>query len=377
MIIGIDCRLWNQTGVGRYIRNLVLNLQNIDKQNNYVLFGMKKDLPNIKSQIASPKWKIVEANIRWHTLAEQTKLPKILNNENLDLMHFPFQAAPFFYKKPFVITIHDLIPMLYSTGKASTLIPPLYYSKYMAFKFLVKNMSKRAKKIIVPSLATKEDVIKHLGIPEDRIVVTYEGVDRKMEIKNQVLRAKDVKKDKYFLYVGVVFPHKNLDRLVQAFLWLKSSPSISNSGSSEDLKLVLVGRRDYFSKRLEKKVNSKDVIFLGEVTDGELSALYKNAIATVQPSLLEGFGLPVLEAMTNKCFVVCSNIPALREVAGDFAIYFDPRNIKDIKKNLEFIIQNLKSPMVEEMKEKAFIRSQDFSFEKMAKETLNVYESIK
>jgi glycosyltransferase involved in cell wall biosynthesis len=368
MAIGIDVRLWTQTGVGRYIRNLVFNLQNIDKKNNYVLFAMKKDLPDIEKNIKAKNFKIVEANIRWHTLSEQIKLPKILKDENLDLMHFPFQAAPFFYDKKFVITIHDLIPMLYSTGRASTLIPPLYYSKYLAFKFLVKNMSKRAEKIIVPSLATKEDVVKHLNIPADRIVVTHEGVQTQTLISDtsDSKLPKGLTKNKFFLYVGVVFPHKNLERLVQAFLWLKS----------DDLKLVLVGRRDFFSKRLEKKVNSKNVIFLGEVNDKELSGLYKNAIATVQPSLLEGFGLPVLEAMTNKCLVVCSDIPALREVAGDYAIYFDPRNIKDIKKSLEFTIHNSELPQIEEMKEKAFKRSQEFSFEKMAVDTLNVYQRV-
>jgi glycosyltransferase involved in cell wall biosynthesis len=361
MTIGIDCRLWNQTGVGRYIRNLVLNLQNIDKKNNYCLFAMKKDIPNIKSQISNPNWKIIEANIRWHTLAEQTKLPGILKKENLDLMHFPFQASPFFYDRDFVITIHDLIPMLYSTGKASTLIPPLYYSKYVAFKFLIKNMSKRAKKIIVPSHATKDDVIKHLGIPEDRIVVTYEGVQTQTLISGKSKLPETLTKNKYFLYVGVVFPHKNLDRLVQAFAWLKE----------KDIKLVLVGRRDYFSKKLERKIQNKDVIFFGEATDQELSALFTNAIATVQPSLLEGFGLPVLEAMTNKCLVVCSDIGALREIAGDAALYFDPKNIKDMRDKLEIAASGDHQARVE----KEYLRSKEFSFEKMARETLAVYES--
>src|SRR4051812_22356097 len=120
MKIGIDARLWNETGVGRYIRNLVKELQLIDKKNEYILFVRKADFDKVSSQIVNSKFLVKVADIRWHTIEEQIKLPRILNNENLDLMHFPYFSVPIRYKKTFVITIHDLILNHFSTGKAST-----------------------------------------------------------------------------------------------------------------------------------------------------------------------------------------------------------------------------------------------------------------
>src|SRR5258705_8253378 len=125
MRIGIDGRLWHETGVGRYIRNLVANLAQIDNTNEYVLFvktGFKiKDLPGRQagSGFKNDKWKIVETDIHWHSLKEQMQFPAVLNKENLDLMHFPYFSHPIFYNKPFVITIHDLIMNHFPTGKAS------------------------------------------------------------------------------------------------------------------------------------------------------------------------------------------------------------------------------------------------------------------
>src|SRR2546422_331574 len=129
MKIGIDARLLGETGVGRYIRNLVEQLQEIDRKNEYVLFVQSKDLQNISSQIEihrKDKWKVVSIDIHWHTLEEQIHLPRVFYKENLDLMHFPYFSLPILYNRPFVVTIHDLINNHYPTGKASTLPFPLY-----------------------------------------------------------------------------------------------------------------------------------------------------------------------------------------------------------------------------------------------------------
>src|SRR5690242_4609839 len=128
MRIGIDGRLWNETGVGRYIRNLVWGLQEFDKKNEYVLF-IKKGLKIDDLRLKNDPWKVVETEIHWHSLAEQIKFPQILYKENLDLMHFPYFSLPIFYNKPFVVTIHDLIINHFPTGKASTLPYPLYLMK--------------------------------------------------------------------------------------------------------------------------------------------------------------------------------------------------------------------------------------------------------
>nr|MBI5455971.1 glycosyltransferase family 4 protein [Candidatus Levybacteria bacterium] len=374
MRIGIDARLWNQTGVGRYTRNLVRNLLILDKNNTYILFVRKQDYGIINDQLLMIKhqnklkiknWKLEIADIKWHSIAEQIKFPKILEKENLDLVHFPYFSLPIFYKKPYVVTIHDLIINHYPTGKASTLFPLLYYSKLLSYKFIIYQASKNAKKIIVPSIATKNEVIDHLKIADEKIVVTPEAADQGLRIKNSELRIN--KYGKYFLYVGNAYPHKNLDRLIQAFnVFHDQRPK------TKDLKLILVGRKDYFYKRLEQKTKSQNIIFYGVATDAELSNLYKNSLCLVMPSLMEGFGLPVLEAMANKCLVACSDIPSLREVVKDNALYFNPKNITEIQEAMSNVYDQ---KYKKEITENAYAAAKEFSFEKMAKETLKIYES--
>src|SRR5688500_10441305 len=160
MKIGIDCRLWNETGVGRYIRNLVWELSRLDKKNKYVLFFRKEEFEKVCSPGKNFQKRL--ADIRWHSVKEQTSFIPILRRENLDLIHFPYYSLPVFYGGPFVVTIHDLIPLHRKTGQASTLPSPLYRAKLLAFKFIVSVAARSAKKIIAPSIASKEDIVKYL-----------------------------------------------------------------------------------------------------------------------------------------------------------------------------------------------------------------------
>lgn len=362
MRIGIDCRLWEQTGVGRYTKNIVLNLQRIDPRNQYILFVRQEDYKKIQAIITSPKWKIIETNIKWHSLSEQLKFPQIIRKEKLDLMHFPYFSVPVFYNKPYVVTIHDLIINHFSTGKASTLFYPLYLAKRQAYKLVIERAAKRAQKIITPSNATKQEIMEHFKIHENKIDVIYEGSN----LKSQESRIKNQEFGKYFLYVGNAYPHKNLERLITVFKMLLNEQS--------DLKLVLVGQKDYFYQRLEKENLSDKIIFYGKASDRELVELYENAICLVAPSLMEGFGLPVLEAMSLKCLVFASDIPSFREVAGDTAIYFNPQDKNDIYLKLKEVL-TIDEKQKQEKVEKAYAKSQHFSWEKAGEQTLNIYES--
>lgn len=364
MRIGIDCRLWEQTGVGRYTRNLVLNLQKIDKKNQYVIFARKEDFPTLKSQISNPKWRVVEADIRWHSVLEQFKFPLLIKKQKLDLMHFPYFSVPILYDKPYIVTIHDLIINHFSTGRASTLFYPFYLAKREAYKFVIRKAAQNAKKIIVPSNATKREIIEHFKIAENKIETIYEATDAR--IKNYESRIKNEEFGRYFLYVGNAYPHKNLERLIAAFNKL--------SADSPDLKLIFVGQKDYFYQRLERENKSKELIFLGKVSDERLAKLYSSTVCVVVPSLMEGFGLPVFEAMSLRCLVLCSDIPAFREIAADNAIYFNPLDENDIYLKLKDVLRNEKEYRQEKV-EKAYQKSLQFSWEKAAEQTLNVYES--
>src|SRR3990172_10967707 len=164
MKIGIDTRLWGETGVGRYIRNLVSELSKIDFKNSYVLFALNKNEKKIKSAIRNSQFVIRLTDIKWHTLEEQLRFPAILNKENLDLVHFPYFSVPIFYDKPLVVTIHDLILHHFPTGEASTLPSPFYWLKLIGYKFVISNAAKKAKKIITVSNATKKEIIDHLKV---------------------------------------------------------------------------------------------------------------------------------------------------------------------------------------------------------------------
>ena len=363
MKIGIDCRLWDETGVGRYIRNLVRQLQYIDNKNEYVLFVLSKDYETLKSEIKNPKWTIEEADIRWHSIAEQLEFPRILNRENLDLVHFPYFSVPIFYKRPFVVTIHDLIQNHHASGKASRLPFLFYYVKRIGYNRVLGNAVKKAKKIIVPLVSVEKDLINTLNVSKDKISVTNEGFDpniKRGEVSKTVLTAT---KNPYFLYVGNAYPHKNLGMLIEAF----------NNIKKNNTKLLLVGREDFFYKRLKKKEN-KNVIFLHEVTDSDLFYLYSNSVAAVSPSLMEGFGLFPLEALGAGAVPIVSNIPSFHEVCGDLAIYFNPKDPKDIAGKLTQVLK-LKDSERQDLKKKAQVWLKKFSWQKMAQETLEVYEN--
>lgn len=366
MRIGIDARLWNETGVGRYIRNLVFELSELDKKNKYVLFVDNKINRNeLKIQ---ENWEIIPTDIRWHTIEEQRKLPAILKKENLDLVHFPYFSVPVLYNQPFVITIHDLIINHYPTGKASTLPSPLYYAKLLGYKYVIKQAATNARKIITVSNATKTEIEKHLNINPDKIAVTYEGVG-----ENKVNNNKNAKVhfagENYFLYVGNAYPHKNLDRLIEAFKLVLSH--------NQNVSLVLVGKEDYFYLNLRKKVHElgikNNVVFTGYISEETLFTYYKNALATIIPSLMEGFGLSGLEAMREGCLVLASGIPSLKEIYADSAVYFDPLAVESMHATIREVLtdKNKFQSYIKKGRERVTF----FSWKKMAEQTLKIYES--
>lgn len=368
MKIGIDARFWQETGVGRYIRNLSSQLQIIDTNNEYVLFVRKKDFEEVTKKMGHAKWKIVLADVPWHSLREQLELPKVLERENLDLMHFPYFSMPIFYQGAYIITIHDLIIHHFATGEATTLPKLLYYLKREAYKYIIQQAAKNASHIIAVSQATKKEIIDHLHVPENKISVTYEGVDLSISSSSVGFQISNFQFGKYFLHVGNVYPHKNAKRLVEAFA----------QANMKDTKLLFVGKKDYFMTQLEEFVRAKHlretVIFLGYVDDATLASLLQNALAVIVPSLMEGFGLPVLEAMSQGCLVLASDIPSLREIAGDCAFYFSPFVINDISAKMRRIAESKKDEFQSRKKKGREIAKQ-FTWKTMAEQTLAIYES--
>lgn len=367
MRIGIDCRLWNETGVGRYTRNLVAELAKIDKKNSYILFFRNEEFNSVT--LPGKNFEKHKASMRWHTIKEQVYLPFLLQKFKLDLVHFPYFSVPTQYRGKFIVTIHDLILDHFDTGEASTLPWIVYKAKRFAYKYIISQTASKAARIIAVSDATKKEIIDHLPMSKDKISVIYEGVDTSVHAG---ISEKPPVKPPYYLYVGNAYPHKNLVRLLEAYgLFLQKV--------GQEIPLVFVGKEDYFYKQLQVTAQNmfvdQTIQFLKNVDDKQLASLYKNANALVVPSLMEGFGLPILEAMVNHCNVLASDIPAFREIGKDAIMYFNPQSPESIAKALEKNLA-LDKTARETYSRAGIARSKVFSFEKMAQETLAQYLAV-
>ncbi len=364
MRIVIDARMYGleHAGIGRYVMNLINQIGELDKKNNYFLLLREKYFQGLKFK--NRRLKKVRADYPHYSLKEQILLPLQLIKLKADLVHFPHFNTPLLWWGKQVTTIHDLIKHE-SRGVATTTRSGLvYWLKYLAYKLIVWLTIKKAKRIIVPSQWWQEELIRRYRLASEKVVVTYEGVDEKLKPgqDGKVLRKYGIKKP-FVIYTGSLYPHKNIERLVRA---------VKQAG----IVLVVVCARNVFYERFEKKIikmkAEKFVNLVGFVPDEDLGTLYQEAEAFVFPSLLEGFGLPGLEAMSVGCPVIASNIPVLKEVYGEAALYFDPYKIEEMAVKIKEVTgdQNLRA----ELREKGLVQVKKYSWQKMAKETLKVYE---
>ena len=358
MKIGIDCRLYHQTGVGVYIRNLIYYLQKIaPKEVEFYLYV----LPNTKLPISNFQFQIRNADFKWHSFNEQIGFYRQLMTDNLDLMHFTYFSYPILYSRPFVITIHDLTPLQFKTGQASTHNHLTYNIKHGAYKFLINQAIKNSKAIITPTNFIKSQIsLKFPNIPKSKIHVTHEGLNYELlDIKPN----NDLKKQfpkPFFIYVGNFYPHKNIDNLIKAFA------SISNH------KLILIGPNDYFSDKLKYFIDSlklqHKIIFYNRASLSDLAYFYKNAQALIYPSLSEGFGLPAIEATYFKCPIIGSDIEVFQEVIGDNYYKFSPTDITSIEKAINDFINSPAEKLGPKL-------NPSFSFQQMSQKTLDIYLS--
>lgn len=376
MKIVIDARFLGPegTGIGRYTEKLLENLQVLDKINDYwvVLRSSNFDL----FQPINPNFRKVIADARWYSVKEQLVIPKLLLAIKPDLVHFPHFNIPVAYRGKFVVTIHDLIKSDFADKSATTRMPLVYWTKHFVYERVIRQAAGRAKRIIVPTNTIKDKVVSRLGTNPDKISVTYEAADEKFfrwgegklspEKAQEVLKKYHISKP-FIIYVGNAYPYKNLDRLLLALKLLPLKLSLVNPSA-----------RSVFYEKLADQARSEDltdrVILPGYVSDEDLSILYRSAESYVFPTLSEGFGIPALEAMASGLPVVCSDIPVLKEVCGDNALYFDPHDEKDMAEKINLILSDkkLRAALIKEGLE----RAKQFSWRKMAAQTLRVYEEV-
>ena len=368
MRIGIDARFYNESGVGRYLRNLIYNLKALDKKNEYVIFLLPEDYKKFE---ASGNFQVVCADFKWYGFAEQFKFPKLLNKYRLDLVHFPHFNVPIFYAGDFVVTIHDLIHQHFQMKRVTRLNPLFYIFKHFGYKRVFKNAITKSKKTLVPSNYVSDLLVREWKVSEKKITVTPEAVDNNISLiagkinKNrieQIIKKFNIRSP-YIFYVGNAHPHKNIEGLIKTFLILRRK--------YQHLQLVLSGSDHYFWQRIRKEYQHKDIIFTNQVSDEELVALYKGAQVFVLPSFEEGFGIPLLEAMVCGAPVVSSNRGSLPEVGADAAFYFNPIDLTDMTDKIGQVLRSEK--LRRDLIKKGNERIKLFSWEKLAKQTLEIY----
>jgi len=271
---------------------------------------------------------------------------------------------PLLCHRSIVTTMHDLTTVRFRNPSKNWLV---FTVKQQVYKFVNFYIPHKSRRVIVPSNFVKIDVVRYAHVNPDKITVTYEAADK---ITDPVEPLSQLVDKQFIMYVGRPLPHKNLERLVEAFAGLYEK--------YPNLQLALVGKTDALYERLKaraKTMDRKNIIFTGFVTDGQLRWLYEHCEAYVFPSLSEGFGLPGLEAMIAGAPVVSSNATCLPEIYGDAAYYFDPLNISDITRALNDVLssQQLRQKLIAAGSK----RAAEFSWRKMAEQTLDIYQSTK
>ncbi len=352
-------------GLGRYVEQLVTELQATDGTDRFVLF-LKRD--NFDAcAITNPRFEKRLADFHWYGAAEQLQFPSLIAKENLDLMHFPHWNVPILSRTPFVVTIHDLILLEEPrSARATTRSPVVFGLKRLGYKFVLSQALNRAKKIIAVSQYTKESIQTFFpNLPTEKIVVSHEGVTKLHHSTTPPLHHSTP----YLLYIGNAYPHKNLDRLLDAFALVRTK--------HPELELVLAGREDVFYKRLmtEAHCDGRDtnVRYIASPTDDTIASLLQNTHAFVFPSRTEGFGLPPLEAMQAGIPVASSTGGSLPEVLGDAAKYFSPNDTQGMAGVIEQVVsdERLRASLVTRGHEQI----KRYSWAAHAQAVLNTYHS--
>lgn len=369
---GFEASARERVGVGRLEVELLKHISLVDRTNSYRVYvpgHPTDDMPD-----SSDKWKYRTCSFR--RLWSQVALPYYVayDRPRPDVFFSPVHYAPRYCPVPLVVGVMDLsyihFPDMFKQGDLYKL------------KNWTKYSVEKASAVIAISESTKNDILETYTVEADRVHVVYPGVSgftiQDVRIKNQMNRILDnysITRD-YILYVGTLQPRKNIVRLIEAFQRIKVS---GHHDGKEGLQLVIVGKKGWMYDEIVGKSRElgieKDVIFTGFVPDEDLPLLYEHATCFCLPSLYEGFGFPVLEAMKYGCPVVVSNVSSLPEVAGDAAIFIDPYSIDSIAEGLKKAV-SMGNKDRDALIEKGKKQVKKFTWEKAAKQTIEILENV-
>ena len=374
MRIAIDARMGDtRGGIGIYTRELISQLADIDKKNQYfVIVNKHGDRSFVSSE---DNFSILESSItRKHYFIKdvwnQFFLPFLLEANSIDIYFNPRYILPFFKgKTKMVVTMHDMIAFLY----------PEIWSGISGFRIrnYIKLSSQRADLILTVSNCAKKDIVRILHIPDDKIKVIYCGINKKLykplpdlSVQRLVKRKYGIRK-KYILATGPLGMRKNHDRLIDAY-------SILPKYIREDYQLIITGEKKGTYNNLLKKVSkiclADDIVFTGFIPEKEMPMVINAASLFVFPSFYEGFGIPLLEAMACGTPLLASNVSSIPEVVGSAALLFDPYNINEMASVIGKVItdEDLRQKLIQ----RGFEQIKKYSWKNTAKEILGVFEEV-
>ena len=363
MQIAVEARYLagNRTGVGRYLLNLLRFLPQLSNEHEYFLYSDRlMEQPIVDDNI---HYRILKGH---RLLWKHILLPIEQRKKQIDLMFIPSYSAPLLNLGKTIVTIHDLIATRHPEWTTK--------SQSLRFATVVKYAARKADYIIAVSEMTRKDILELTGVPEDKVKVIYEGVDEHFlklpSNKLEEFRNKYKLDQPYILYVGSIHPRRNIKRLIEAFIYLKKEKRIEH-------KLVLIGLVLQQGSQLKDWISESQledqILTYGFVPDDDLVKFYNFADIFIYPSLYEGFGLPILEAMACETPVITSNTSSLPEVAGDTAILIDPCDVKQIADAINQLIDD--SSLREKLIARGKERCKQFSWRQAAVETLRLFET--
>ncbi len=346
---------------GRLHREFLTQLEEIDQSTDYHIIIHTND---------QGAWVPTKQNYTLHVVGwkfysfgEQIGFARYLYSLKPDLVHFMWPQQPLLYFGKRISNVHDLTLLRFENIDKNRMV---YKFEKFVFRFLLHNVVRRSKIILVISNFVKKDLLSFARVDANKIVVAKLAAFQ-MEKQDRPKPIKRLKGKQFIFFVGNAFPHKNLDRLIEATEILRQK--------HPDLQVAIAGKKDFFHEQLEQHCQDKPFAhILGYVDDSELSWLYKHAQAYVFPSLSEGFGLPGLEAMQHGVPLVSSNATCLPEIYGDAAHYFDPYSTEDMARAIHEVLRS--QTRRDALIKAGYERVDQFSWEKMARTVHSQYKKL-
>lgn len=354
--IAIDARIINSS-TGRYVERLLTYLEKIDHENEYTVLVPGKDLNYWKP--TQLNFTVEAADFDKYSFSEQIGFKNFLDDLGADLVHFCMPQQPVLYRGNHVTTVHDLTLLNTYNSDKNWLV---FHIKQFVARFVFKSIAKKSTYVLTPSKFTKNAFVKFAKIPTQNIIVTHESAD-KIPTKP---REFETGFSQYIMYVGQQSDYKNIRRLIDAHQKLLTE--------MPDLGLVLVGSKNAAAQKnvdYVQRNNFRNVNFTGFVDDAQLAWLYENCATYVFPSLMEGFGLPGLEAMHYGAPVVSSDATCLPEIYGNAAHYFNPLDVDEMSFAIKEVLLDRK--LREKLIKNGADKVSEYSWLRCAEQTHDVY----